>query len=151
MKTNGTSQPRIHGSSVTRCGFVALVLISLVSSGCTTGALWERFDPNKRVWIPCDQVTEEQLRAKGLEYEKCQLTRGQLEQQGIECQEECLEGYLVEKSDLEKLGDWAVLIAATPVTVVADGVIIGAVAVTCCACSVELAPLLAGIIDCLSD
>ena len=151
MKTNGTSQLRIHGSSVTRCGLAALVLISLVSGGCVTGALWERFDPDKRVWISCDQVTEEQLREKGLEYETCRLTREQLKEQGIECHEERIEGYLVEKSDLEKLGDWAVLVAATPVTVVADGVIIGAVVVAWCAGSADLAPLLAGVIDCLSD
>lgn len=101
------------------------VFIPLVSGGCLcTQALWDRVNPNERVWMSSSRITEEELKQKGLEYEKYQFTRGQPSQRGID-------GYLVEKSDLQKCGDYVLLVAATPVAVVIDGVFVGAVVVAC--------------------
>ena len=109
-----------RGSGVARCGFVVLLLIPLVSSGCMTSALWDSVDPDKRVWVPASKTTEEQLRKKGLSYEKHRFTSKQLGDNGIVCDDEVVEGFLVEKSDLQKFGDTLVLIAATPFTLAAD-------------------------------
>jgi hypothetical protein len=61
------------------------------------------------------RVTEAELAKKGLEYEKVG---------------DPVIGYNVEKNDLRKLGDYAVLVALTPITAAIDTAAICAVVVT---------------------
>ncbi|MBN1509375.1 MAG: hypothetical protein JW955_21190 [Sedimentisphaerales bacterium] len=98
---------------VVKMGLLALsCLVSLVSGGCLTCALWDSIDPDERVWVPSSEVTETELAGKGVEYEK---------------EGDPVVGYNVEKSDLRKFGDYAALTALTPITVVVDAAVICAV------------------------
>ena len=74
-------------------------------SGCTS-LLWNTVNPEERVWIPANQITEAELKKRGIEYEKC---------------EGMLQGYLVRKSKMQRLRDYTVLTLATPITVALDG------------------------------
>jgi len=105
----------IHTRSVKRkvqAGVVAFLCVALLSNGGCTAALWRSVDPEKPVWMPCSRITEEELQAHGRKYKKSRLMRA-----------EPVDGYFVEKTDLEKFRDGVVLVAATPFTVVADGVL----------------------------
>lgn len=110
----------LGGRGVSRCGFVVLLLIPLMSSGCLTSALWNSADPDERVWVSASKTTEEQLKERGLSYTKYRFKGEQLRDHGILCDDEVAEGFLVEKSDLQKFGDTLLLIAATPFTLTLD-------------------------------
>jgi len=86
--------------------------VALLFHGGCTAALWDRMDPEKPVWMPASQVTEEELQAQGLTYRKSQIPLAHP-----------VDGYLVEKTDMQKFRDRVVLVTATPFTVVADGVL----------------------------
>ena len=73
-------------------------------SPCTTSMLWDAADPDEYIAISMDEVTEQELQEKGLEYEVDQ-DRGM---------------YFVEKSILQKTRDYVYRSFGTPVTVVID-------------------------------
>ena len=98
--------------------FLAFLCFALLFNGGCTAALWRSVNPGKPVWVPCSQVTEEELRTRGVEYKKTRLMLA-----------EPVDGYWVEKTTAEKLRDGVVLITATPFTVVADGVLFCGLAV----------------------
>ena len=120
--------PAIWGGLLPRrrrlCWFVLLVVLLVANAGCLTSALWEKANPNKRLRIPSSKTTEEELEKKGIAYEKIQLTKEKQEEMGVTSPKETVEVYLVEKSRMRKLCDTAVLVVATPFTVVADGALI---------------------------
>ena len=93
--------------------FIALLCFALLFNGGCTAALWNSVNPGKPVWVPCSQVTEEQLQAKGVEYKQARLMLA-----------EPVDGYFVEKTTPQKVRDGVVLLTATPFTVVADGVLL---------------------------
>ena len=75
-------------------------------AGCATPKLWETFNPNDRIWIPSDQITEDELKNRGVEYEKIISDKN--------------DGYVVEKDTLEKFTDYTYRTLGTPFTVVTD-------------------------------
>jgi len=91
---------------IVQTGLLALsCLVPLVSGGCLTCALWNTVDPDDYVWVPSSKVTEAELAKEGLEYEK---------------DGNPATSYSVEKTDLQKFGDCAILVTLTPVTVAID-------------------------------
>ena len=104
MKTNTKSQPK------TLLMFISATLL-IFSSGCTK-ALWETNNPNERSWISADKITENELKAKDLDYESFPIL-GE-------------DGYLVEKSDGQKFKDYTIRLLATPVTLTVDVVAVAA-------------------------
>ncbi|MBM4154034.1 MAG: hypothetical protein FJ221_03290 [Lentisphaerae bacterium] len=84
--------------------------------GCATARLWEWTDPNERVWIGADAITEQALQARGIDY---QVYSGALGN-----------GFLVRKNVRGRLWDYQLRALGTPVTLVLDAatvvVIIGA-------------------------
>jgi hypothetical protein len=108
-------------------------LCALTCQSCCTTALWDSLDPGERVWIPADQITEEELKSKGLEYEKYDITPDKLKQEVSTYKGDSrgVQGYLVEKGGLRKLRDCALLVAATPITLVVDGVVVAVVVAGC--------------------
>lgn len=91
------------------CWGVAL-LLALACSSCFTQTLWNRIDPNERVWIPDTDITEAELIQKGVEYMK------------FDKEAPC--GYLVQKSSLRKFGEYTVLTLTTPITLTVDTAIV---------------------------
>lgn len=120
-RSSGARSGRIPGGrGVPRCGFVVLLLIPLMSSGCMTSALWNSADPGERVWVSASKTTEGQLKERGLRYTKYRFEGEQLRDHGILCDAEVVEGFLVEKTEFQKFGDTLFRIAATPFTLTVD-------------------------------
>jgi hypothetical protein len=74
-----------------------------------TCRLWEDTNPQEMVWISAAAVTEEQLREKGVEYSE-------------ENRRE-FKGFLVEKSQCDKLKDYHLRLLGTPVTLAIDAAV----------------------------
>ena len=66
----------------------------------------DSYDPNEWVWIHVDDIDREKLDKKGVRYKYIEHEYGR--------------GYMVEKSEVQKLCDYTVRTLATPVTVVID-------------------------------
>ena len=81
-------------------------LLVVSQGGCATSNLWRDNDPRARLFIDHTQITEAQLQAKHVAYERIQT--------------HIWDGYLVQKSRKQKLGDIAILLFATPITVTLD-------------------------------
>ena len=81
-------------------------VVILFQEGCATSNLWRNNDPRARLFIDHTQITEAQLQAKHVAYERIQT--------------HIWDGYLVQKSQGQKLGDIAILLFATPFTVTLD-------------------------------
>lgn len=79
-----------------------IALLLLVS--CTTSMLWDATDPDEYVVISRDEISEEELQEKGLDYEVSEKWNV----------------YYVEKSILQKTRDYIYRSFATPVTVTVD-------------------------------
>lgn len=97
-------------------GFLAVLL--MIAPGCATKILWEKTDPNERVWISVSEISEKQLIDKNIHYYKTNEKPGP--------------GFLIPKSSARRLGDYTIRMLATPATVVVDAatvVMIVAVAV----------------------
>ena len=98
-----------------------LGMVALFASSCATRALWNATDPLEHVSVSQREVSEAELQARGVRY-------GKDDERGL---------YYVEKTKLQRLGDYSVRFFATPVTVVLDtatvivigGAVVGAVAV----------------------
>jgi hypothetical protein len=88
--------------------FVAIVLC--FSNSCSTIFIWDKTDPDAPVWIPADQITQEELDRRGLPY--------------LVCNDKPPYGFIVEKSRLHKFGDYTVRTLTTPITVIVDGALI---------------------------
>ena len=82
-------------------------------AGCATPKLWETFNPNDRIWIPSDQITEDELKNRGVEYQKIKTDKN--------------DGYVVGKDTLEKFTDYTYRTLGTPFTVVTDTAIVATV------------------------
>jgi hypothetical protein len=82
-------------------------------AGCATQNLWETYNPNDRIWIPSDQITEDELKNREVEYEKIISDKN--------------DGYVVEKDTLEKFTDYTYRTLGTPFTVVTDTAIVATV------------------------
>jgi hypothetical protein len=97
----------------------ALGMVVIMTTSCATSKLWEATDPEEYVSVPQSEVSEAELREKGVDYRKDDA-------HGV---------YYVEKSSLRRLGDYSIRFFAAPVTVVLDaataivvvGVVVGAV------------------------
>ena len=89
--------------------FHAIVFsVLMLCQACSTTALWQDTDPNRRAWISADSVTEQALKSRGVKY---QAYTGELGK-----------GFLVEKSACAKMRDYQLRALGTPVTVVVDAV-----------------------------
>ena len=90
-------------------------MVTLLATSCATEALWQATDPAEYVSVPQSEVSEAELRERGVDYRKD-------DEHGL---------YYVEKSGLRRLGDYTIRFFATPATVVVDTataiVVIGAV------------------------
>jgi hypothetical protein len=85
-----------------------LFILAFLLAGCTafTKKLWKDTDPNHVVWIDADQISEEALRAKGVEYKRYFSEKHN--------------GYTIRKSDKDKFKDYTYRALGTPVTLAAD-------------------------------
>jgi len=89
--------------------FIIFLVVIAVSS-CATERLWENTNPKEYVRVDAPEFTEEVLQSKGIAYQRFQ------------------DGTLyMEKSDLRKMGDYALRIFVTPATLVIDAVPVGIV------------------------
>ena len=73
-------------------------------SSCTTSMLWDAADPDEYIAISMNEVTEQELQEKGLDYEVSEKWNV----------------YYVEKSILQKTKDYIYRSFGTPVTVTVD-------------------------------
>ena len=80
-----------------------LITVSLLTS-CATSMLWDANDPHEYITISRDEITEEELKDKGLDYEVSEKWNL----------------YYVEKSILQKTRDYIYRSFGTPVTVTVD-------------------------------
>ena len=83
---------------------LALSIITIMLSSCTTKALWEATSPESYVRVRSDLVAEEDLQKKGLKYFKSDKDKA----------------FYVEKNDFDRLKDYTVRLFGTPITVVID-------------------------------
>jgi len=83
-----------------------LIGVLMVCQSCATSKLWEDTDPDARIWIDANKITEEALQKRGVEYRPFALTQGN--------------GYLVKKTSLDKMKDYQLRMLGTPVTLVVD-------------------------------
>ena len=86
--------------------FLACMVIVL-TSGCATKALVEVTNPNHKVYVSSNDVTEEELQQKGRKYTK---------------HEDGNYGdyYMVEKTPWRKTGDYTLLVVGFPFTLTTD-------------------------------
>jgi len=90
-------------------GAMALLLAGLaLCQSCATQSLWRSTDPNERIWVDANKITEESLRQRGVDYSVC------VNEWGV--------GYLIGKSGWQKFGDYHLRILGTPVTLAVDAV-----------------------------
>lgn len=81
-----------------------LITVSILSNGCFTPMLWEATDPDKKVQIKSSEITEDELKLKGVKYFKGENSQY----------------YYVEKNSTDKAMDYTYRILGTPVTAVLD-------------------------------
>jgi len=84
--------------------FLVLGMIAVLTTSCATKKLWEATDPEEYVSVSQSEVSESELRERGVDYRKD-------DEHGV---------YYVEKSSLRRLGDYSIRFFATPVTIVLD-------------------------------
>ncbi len=87
--------------------------------GCTTEKLWDDTNSEYKVWINADEITEAELKQRGVPYSKYST--------------KSRDGFLVGKSDREKFKNYTYRVLGTPVTLVADAVTTTAGVVVICA------------------
>jgi hypothetical protein len=85
---------------------VILMGLLLFSQSCATSRLWDDTNPNDRVWISADKITEQALKTRGVDYQPYALKQGN--------------GYLVHKSSWGRMKDYHLRMLGTPVTLVVD-------------------------------
>jgi len=87
--------------------------------GYTTTKLWEKNNPNVCVWIDADKTTEDELKRRGVKYTVYSSDK--------------FNGYLVEKSEWDKMKGFYLKMLGTPVTLTIDAAtvvtVVGVVAV----------------------
>lgn len=83
-----------------------IILSGMLVSSCCTPALWDATDPCAYVQVAQGQVTDEELRGKGLKFYR----------------DDAMGVFYVQKSGVRKLGDYMIRAVAIPVTVVVDAV-----------------------------
>jgi hypothetical protein len=81
--------------------------------GYTTQKLWDSNNPNARIWIDADKITEEELKQRGVDYTHFSSNK--------------FNGYMVEKSQEEKMRGFYLRMLATPVTLTVDAATVVAV------------------------
>lgn len=81
--------------------------------GYTTQKLWDSNNPNVRAWIDADKITEDELKQRGVKY--------------TAYSSEKMNGYLVEKTEWDKMKGFYVKMLGTPVTLTIDAATIVAV------------------------
>ena len=85
---------------------VILIGALIICQSCATSKLWEDTNPNERVWIDANKITEAALKNRGVRYQVYSAEWGK--------------GYLVEKSAWGKLKDYHFRALGTPVTLTID-------------------------------
>jgi hypothetical protein len=93
---------------------------------------WTDMDPRVRVWIPAGSITEDQLRQEGRAYDKVHLPKQNVRHlglfrlcdMGIFRQEGEVDGFLAEKSRVQKVTDGVGMVAGTPVTLAIDAILV---------------------------
>jgi len=98
------------------CHVALMTLVALSGTSCCTAQLWDKYNPDTRLWIPADKTTEEDLQKKNIKYER--IKTDDMDGHFL------IDGYFVDKSREEKDHDRLILTVATPFTVAADAVII---------------------------
>ncbi len=88
-------------------GILSLAVIVIFCTSCATPALWKATNPQEYVRINMEDISEKELKKKGLKYYK----------------DETSEAYYVEKSALTKFKDYSLRILGTPVTITLDAMI----------------------------
>ena len=97
--------------------FILMVVFAVSQLGCTsfTKDLWGGTDPNHKAWIDVEEITEEELKARGVPYRRYSTEK--------------MDGFIVEKSDREKLKDYTYRALGTPVTLAADAAVAAGAAI----------------------
>jgi hypothetical protein len=83
-----------------------LSLVLFLCQSCTTNKLWEDTNPDTRLWIDADKITEAELQKRGVDYTVHNTSQG--------------DGYLVEKSSRQKMKDFHLRMLGTPATLIVD-------------------------------
>ena len=83
---------------------LAMLLMMLGTSSCTTSALWDATDPNEYIAVASTRISENSLKQKGLKYYT----------------DDSKTLFFVEKSKLQKITDYTIRTLGTPVTVALD-------------------------------
>lgn len=83
-------------------------LIFLTTTSCATRTLWNKTDPDKWVEVSVEEVTEKELKEKGIEYIKSHTGKH----------------YYVKRGDLTKIRDKSARVLLTPVTILIDAAIV---------------------------
>lgn len=84
--------------------FILFFVVVFLLTSCATSMLWDATDPEEYVVVSRDEITEAELKEKGLDYEISEKWNV----------------YYVEKSLLQKTKDYAYRSFATPVTITVD-------------------------------
>lgn len=82
--------------------------VMVICQSCTTQKLWQSTNPNERIWVDANKITEESLKKRGVDYSISENEWGK--------------GYLIEKSGWRKFGDYHLRVLGTPVTLAVDAV-----------------------------
>ncbi len=90
----------------TTAALTVLSMALLLCQACTTSKLWEDTDPNARLWIDADKITEAELKRRGVAYERHSTDLG--------------DGYLIEKTEKQKMKDFHLRMLGTPATLIID-------------------------------
>jgi len=94
-----------------------LGMVGILATSCVTRSLWKATDPLEYVSVPQNEVSESELQERGVRYRKD-------DKRGL---------YYVEKTSLQRFGNYTIRMLATPATVVLDVapviVVIGAIAI----------------------
>lgn len=90
-----------------KTGYILLIIfLSFLCASCATKKLWENTNPNEYVRVSASEISEEELKQKGIKY---------------------LKGYdndfYIEKSTLLKLKDYSLRLFITPATVLVDATV----------------------------
>jgi hypothetical protein len=84
--------------------FFHACFLMLVLAGCATPALWDHTNPNMFVSLSDPNITTNELAARGIDYKVSKLDGS----------------IYIQKSQLQKFGDYTLRVLATPVTVALD-------------------------------
>lgn len=115
LKTSPAGQVQGYAAKIMKNkNTVLIILLLFLCDSCATKALWEKTDPDEYVKIKFTEITEEELKERGVKYYR----------------DDDKHAFYVDKDSFSKFKDYSIRVLATPVTIVIDAtaVVIFAVA-----------------------